>query len=97
MAMMAELLAAEPSTDAKIERCELSGIRAVHFVIHGLLSAGVSSASKVDALGKVSNSNPGKGIPITANVSVREQECCRVPQGASCPNPQKILRCAYQA
>ncbi|KAK6371412.1 hypothetical protein LTS17_009143 [Exophiala oligosperma] len=47
------LLAAEAGPDAYIERCEFPKIRAVHFVIHGLLGTGVSNSSKMDALGKV--------------------------------------------
>ncbi|OQV06041.1 hypothetical protein CLAIMM_10679 [Cladophialophora immunda] len=47
-----ELLAREATAETHIERCELPHIRAVHFVIHGLLGAGVSTSVKMDALGK---------------------------------------------
>ncbi|KIW88204.1 uncharacterized protein Z519_11315 [Cladophialophora bantiana CBS 173.52] len=42
----------EASSETYIERCEFPGIYAVHFVIHGLLGAGVSTSVKMDALGK---------------------------------------------
>lgn len=35
-----------------IERCEMPGIKAVHFVIYGPLGRGVSSSKILDALGK---------------------------------------------
>ncbi|KEF59614.1 uncharacterized protein A1O9_04460 [Exophiala aquamarina CBS 119918] len=47
-----ELLADEATSDTYIERCEFPNIRAVHFVIHGILGAGVSSSVKMDSLGK---------------------------------------------
>ncbi|KAK5045786.1 hypothetical protein LTR84_008879 [Exophiala bonariae] len=46
------LLADEATPDTYIERCEFLNIRAVHFVIHGILGAGVSSSVKMDSLGK---------------------------------------------
>lgn len=36
-----------------IERCELPGIKAVHFVVYGLLGRGISSSKILDGLGKV--------------------------------------------
>jgi hypothetical protein len=36
----------------RIERCEFGGILAVHFVIYGILGDGVSSAHRLDSLGK---------------------------------------------
>lgn len=36
----------------RLERCELPGIQAVHFVIYGILLRGVSSSARLDALGK---------------------------------------------
>jgi hypothetical protein len=50
--MMRELMADEWKETYKIERCELPGIFAVHFVIYGILGRGVSSSSRLDALGK---------------------------------------------
>jgi hypothetical protein len=47
-----ELMAEEYDESYKLERCELQGIKAVHFVIFGILSRGVSSSSRLDALGK---------------------------------------------
>lgn len=49
---MKELMADEWKETYKIERCELPGIFAVHFVIYGILGRGVSSSSRLDALGK---------------------------------------------
>jgi len=36
----------------KLERCEFEGLKAVHFVVYGLLGRGVSSATNLDVLGK---------------------------------------------
>jgi len=38
--------------DYFIERCELPGIKAVHFVVYGILGRGVSSSTILDSLGK---------------------------------------------
>ncbi|KPM46511.1 hypothetical protein AK830_g170 [Neonectria ditissima] len=46
------LMASEWRNEFKLERCELTGIHAVHFVIYGILSKGVSSSARLDALGK---------------------------------------------
>ncbi|OAL34486.1 hypothetical protein AYO20_06329 [Fonsecaea nubica] len=46
------LLARETTPETYIERCEIPHLHAVHFVIHGLLGAGVSTSVKMDALGK---------------------------------------------
>ncbi|KAL2834163.1 DUF1446-domain-containing protein [Aspergillus pseudoustus] len=47
-----ELLGGDYKPGTFIDRCEFPKIRAVHFVIHGTLGAGVSSTSNIDALGK---------------------------------------------
>jgi hypothetical protein len=49
---MQELMGEEYNNSFKIERCELHGIYAVHFVIYGILRRGVSSTARLDALGK---------------------------------------------
>lgn len=49
---MMDLMASEWRDDFRLERCELPGIRAVHFVVYGILSKGVSSSARLDALGK---------------------------------------------
>ncbi|KIX09203.1 uncharacterized protein Z518_00282 [Rhinocladiella mackenziei CBS 650.93] len=46
-----QLLAREITPETDIERCEFPRIQAIHFVIHGILGAGVSSSVKMDALG----------------------------------------------
>ena len=46
-------MAEEVTDETYIERCEFLDIGAVHFVIHGILGAGVSSSRKMDSLGKV--------------------------------------------
>lgn len=46
------LMGSEWRDEYRLERCELSGIRAVHFVIYGILKRGVSSTARLDALGK---------------------------------------------
>lgn len=47
------LLGEDNPESGKVERCEFPEIKAVHFVIHGILRGGVGSTSKLDALGKV--------------------------------------------
>lgn len=49
---MRELMGEEYKDTYKLERCELPGIFAVHFVVYGILERGVSSSSRLDALGK---------------------------------------------
>lgn len=49
------LLGEDNPESGKIERCEFPQIKAVHFIIHGVLGIGVGSTSKLDALGKVIN------------------------------------------
>jgi hypothetical protein len=49
---MQQLMGEEYNSTFKIERCELPGICAVHFVIYGILRRGVSSTARLDALGK---------------------------------------------
>ncbi|KAF7555018.1 hypothetical protein G7Z17_g2517 [Cylindrodendrum hubeiense] len=49
---MKQLMADEWDDSYKLERCELPGIYAVHFVIYGILKRGVSSSARLDALGK---------------------------------------------
>ncbi|KAH0841223.1 hypothetical protein FOPE_06170 [Fonsecaea pedrosoi] len=49
---MIRLMGKEWQDEYKLERCELPGIRAVHFVIYGILKRGVSSTARLDALGK---------------------------------------------
>jgi hypothetical protein len=49
---MIALMADEWSDKYRLERCELPGIQAVHFVVYGILKRGVSSSSRLDALGK---------------------------------------------
>lgn len=61
--MLLELLANEATPETYIERCEFPNIRAVHFVIHGILGAGVSSSVKMDSLGKVGLPNPSLLLP----------------------------------
>jgi hypothetical protein len=50
--LMRELMGGEWNDAYKLERVELEGIRAVHFVIYGILQRGVSSSARLDALGK---------------------------------------------
>ncbi|KIW85449.1 hypothetical protein Z517_00839 [Fonsecaea pedrosoi CBS 271.37] len=47
-----ELLGIEHSPGNKIDRFELPGIRAVHFLLHGHLDRGINSTSTYDILGK---------------------------------------------
>lgn len=68
---MPDLLAQEATQDMHIERCEFPMIHAVHFVIHGLLGAGVSSASKMDSLGKVNIFPRGQNIDTDARLVER--------------------------
>ena len=49
-----------------VERCEMPGIKAVHFVIYGPLGRGVSSSKILDALGKDS----GLSMSARANSSL---------------------------
>lgn len=49
---MKDLMASEWREEFHLERCELPGVRAVHFVIYGILAKGVSSTARLDALGK---------------------------------------------
>lgn len=49
---MQALMGKEWKDEYKLERVELAGIRAVHFVIYGILGRGVSSSWRLDALGK---------------------------------------------
>lgn len=51
-AKMQELMGSTWEPWFHIERCEMSGIKAVHFVIYGPLGRGVSSSKILDALGK---------------------------------------------
>jgi len=46
------LLGGDWRDDYFIERCELPGIKAVHFVVYGILGRGVSSSTILDSLGK---------------------------------------------
>lgn len=47
-----KLMAAEWKDNYRLERVELPGIRAVHFVVYGILMRGVSSSVRLDALAK---------------------------------------------
>lgn len=47
-----ELLGEDWSREYFVERVEFAGIWAVHFVVYGILGRGVSSSTKLDALGK---------------------------------------------
>ncbi|KAL1645021.1 hypothetical protein SLS58_004092 [Diplodia intermedia] len=50
---MWELLGGDARRDVhRVERVEFAGIRAVHFVVYGLLGRGVSGATRLDAFGK---------------------------------------------
>jgi len=49
---MQELVGEDWQPDFWMERVEMPLIRAVHFVIYGILGRGVSSSSRLDALGK---------------------------------------------
>ena len=49
---MQELMGDDWQSNFFIERCEFSGLLAVHFVIYGPLGRGVSSCRLLDALGK---------------------------------------------
>lgn len=49
---MTALMADEWDDKYRLERCEFPGIRAVHFVVYGILQRGVSSSARLDALGK---------------------------------------------
>ena len=47
-----ELMGEDWSDDYFLERVEFPGIFAIHFVIYGILGRGVSSSTRLDALGK---------------------------------------------
>lgn len=47
-----ELLGDDWKESYRVERCEFDGLRAVHFVVRGLLMEGVSSSSVLDGFGK---------------------------------------------
>lgn len=47
-----QMLGRDWKSDYFIERCELPGLLAVHFVVYGILGRGVSSATILDSLGK---------------------------------------------
>lgn len=47
-----ELMGEDWREEYRIERCEFGGILAVHFVVYGILGHGVSSAHRLDSLGK---------------------------------------------
>lgn len=49
---MIKLMGDDWKEDYFLERVELPEIRAVHFVIYGILGRGVSSSSRLDSLGK---------------------------------------------
>jgi hypothetical protein len=49
---MKKLMGTDWKDDFWIERVEFPGLKAVHFVIYGPLGRGVSSSSRLDALGK---------------------------------------------
>lgn len=49
---MEQLMGGEWETNYKLERVELRGIRAVHFVVYGILMRGVSSTARLDGLAK---------------------------------------------
>lgn len=49
---MRELIGEDWEEGFFIERVEFEGIRAVHFVIYGILGRGVSSSSRLDGFGK---------------------------------------------
>jgi hypothetical protein len=49
---MKELMGEDWSEDFFLERVEFENIRAVHFVVYGILGRGVSSSSRLDSLGK---------------------------------------------
>ena len=51
-ARMIELMGEDWREDFFVERMEFRGIKAVHFVIYGVLGRGVSSCRLLDALGK---------------------------------------------
>lgn len=53
-AMLRRLLGHDAVRVQKIERCEFPNLRAVHFVLHGILGSGVGSTAVLDSLGKVS-------------------------------------------
>ncbi|CZR65929.1 uncharacterized protein PAC_15829 [Phialocephala subalpina] len=97
------LLKAENHPGMYIERCEFEGIRAVHFVLHGILGAGVSSSSKMDALGKV-RLHP---FPLhfafdfpsfysMCSQSVFTPERGRIPQSASGTGAEGICRMNFK-
>lgn len=52
IARMKELLGNDYRPEYRVERCEFPGIRAVHFVVYGILEGGVSSSSMIDGLAK---------------------------------------------
>lgn len=49
---MIKLMGDDWKTEYHLERVEFANIRAVHFVIYGILGRGVSSSSRLDNLGK---------------------------------------------
>jgi hypothetical protein len=49
---MVELMGEDWSEDYFLERVEFPNIFAVHFVVYGILGRGVSSSTRLDALGK---------------------------------------------
>jgi hypothetical protein len=49
---MQELIGEDWKDEYFIERCEFPEIKAVHFVIYGILGRGVSSSTLLDSLGK---------------------------------------------
>ena len=51
-AKIIELMGEDWSSDYFLERVEFSNIFAVHFVVYGILGRGVSSSTRLDALGK---------------------------------------------
>lgn len=51
-AKMEELVGDDWKPDFYIERVEFTHLKAVHFVIYGILGRGVSSSSRLDSLGK---------------------------------------------
>lgn len=51
-AKMQELIGDDWRDEYFIERCEFPNIKAVHFVIYGILGRGVSSSTLLDSLGK---------------------------------------------
>lgn len=49
---MQELIGEDWRDDYWIERIEFGALKAVHFVVYGILGRGVSSSSRLDNLGK---------------------------------------------